>query len=138
MPILITIDKKRSNCCKLTEIKFYNNKVLWRKKLKLKPIRSFDCIDNNGSVQNSCNYSKKEGNRMQFYINYSSKFVYNIYSIFIMVYLSKTRKKGKTIVFFPKESQLQNIRYDWFMLPQMTKMKSAKFGFRFKTFQTCR
>lgn len=42
----------------------------------------FECIDNNGS---KCTIlvitRKKEGNRMQFYINYSEvKFVYNIYN----------------------------------------------------------
>jgi hypothetical protein len=42
----------------------------------------FDCMDNNGS---KCKIlaiiRKKEGNRMQFYVNYSEvKFVYNIYN----------------------------------------------------------
>jgi len=42
----------------------------------------FDCIDNNGSKCKILIITRKdEGNRMQFYINYSElKFVYNIYN----------------------------------------------------------
>jgi hypothetical protein len=42
----------------------------------------FDCIDNNGSKCKILVITRKdEGNRMQFYINYSElKFVYNIYN----------------------------------------------------------
>ena len=42
----------------------------------------FDCIDNNGSKCKILAVTRKdEGNRMQFYINYSEvKFVYNIYN----------------------------------------------------------
>jgi hypothetical protein len=58
--------------------------------------------------------------------------------VYLLWFTYPKHEKGKTIDFFSKGNQLQNIRYDWFMLPQMTKMKSAKFGFRFKTFQTCR
>ena len=81
--LLITIDAKKdrivvnSPVMQLFSIKNYGDKIE-TETLKTVP---FDCVDNNGSKCKILVITRKdEGNRMQFYINYSEvKFVYNIY-----------------------------------------------------------
>ncbi|MEC4003576.1 hypothetical protein OX283_002805 [Flavobacterium sp. SUN052] len=81
--LLITIDAKKdrivvnSPVTQVFSIKNYGDKIE-TETLKTVP---FDCIDNNGSKCKILVITRKdEGNRMQFYINYSEvKFVYNIY-----------------------------------------------------------
>ena len=82
--LLITIDAKKdrivvnSPTIQMFSIKSYGEKTE-NQNDKIVP---FDCVDNNGSkCQIIVITKKKEGNRMQFYINYSEvKFVYNIYN----------------------------------------------------------
>ena len=82
--VLITIDAKKdrivvnSPTMQLFTITYYGAKV----ENDTDKIVPFECVDNNGS---KCKIlvvtRKKEGDRMQFYINYSEvKFVYNIYN----------------------------------------------------------
>lgn len=82
--VLITIDAKKdrivvnSPTIQMFTIKSYGEKI----ETDTDKTVPFDCIDNNGS---KCKIlvvtRKKEGDRMQFYINYSEvKFVYNIYN----------------------------------------------------------
>ena len=82
--VLITIDAKKdrivvnSPTMQLFTITSYGAKV----ENDTDKIVPFECVDNNGS---KCKIlvvtRKKEGDRMQFYINYSEvKFVYNIYN----------------------------------------------------------
>ena len=81
--LLITIDAKKdrivvnSPVMQLFSIKNYGDKIE-TETLKTVP---FDCVDNNGSKCKILVITRKdEGNRMQFYINYSEvKFVSNIY-----------------------------------------------------------
>lgn len=82
--IIITIDAKydrivvNSPTIQVFTIKSYGDKI----ETETDKIVPFDCIDNNGSKCKILAITrKKEGNRMQFYINYSEvKFVYNIYN----------------------------------------------------------
>lgn len=82
--ILITIDAKKDRIVvnspeiQVFTIKSYGEKI----ETETDKIVPFDCIDNNGSQCKILAITrKKEGNRMQFYINYSEvKFVYNIYN----------------------------------------------------------
>lgn len=82
--LLITIDAKKdrivvnSPVIQVFTIKSYGEKI----ETETDKTVPFECVDNNGS---NCTIfvitRKKEGNRMQFYINYSEvKFVYNIYN----------------------------------------------------------
>jgi hypothetical protein len=82
--ILITIDAKKNRIVvnsleiQVFTIESYGEKI----ETETDKIVPFDCIDNNGSKCKILAITrKKEGNRMQFYINYSEvKFVYNIYN----------------------------------------------------------
>ncbi len=82
--IIITIDAKKdrivvnSPTIQMFTIKSYGDKI----ETDTDKIVPFDCVDNNGSQCKILAITrKKEGNRMQFYINYSEvKFVYNIYN----------------------------------------------------------
>ncbi|MEN9928972.1 MAG: hypothetical protein RLZZ231_893 [Bacteroidota bacterium] len=82
--LLITIDAKKDRIVvnspeiQVFTIKNYGDKI----ETETDKTVPFECVDNNGS---KCTIlvitRKKEGNRMQFYINYSEvKFVYNIYN----------------------------------------------------------
>ncbi|KGD68726.1 hypothetical protein [Flavobacterium aquatile] len=82
--LIITIDGKKnrivvnSPTIQVFTIKSYGEKTETDKDV----ITPFECVDNNGSKCNIIVITRKnEGNRMQFYINYSEvKFVYNIYN----------------------------------------------------------
>lgn len=82
--VLITIDGKKNRIVvnspeiQVFSIQSYGEKI----ETDTDKIVPFDCIDNNGSKCKVLAITrKKEGNRMQFYINYSEvKFVYNIYN----------------------------------------------------------
>ncbi|WP_395066666.1 hypothetical protein [Flavobacterium sp.] len=82
--ILITIDAKKDRIVvnspeiQVFSIKSYGEKI----ETETDKIVPFDCVDNNGSQCKILVITRKnEGNRMQFYINYSEvKFVYNIYN----------------------------------------------------------
>ena len=82
--LIITIDGKKnrivvnSPTIQVFTIKSYGEKTENDKDV----ITPFECVDNNGSKCNIIVITRKnEGNRMQFYINYSEvKFVYNIYN----------------------------------------------------------
>lgn len=82
--ILITIDGKKNRIVvnspeiQVFTIQSYGEKI----ETENDKIVPFECIDNNGSKCKILAITrKKEGNRMQFYINYSEvKFVYNIYN----------------------------------------------------------
>lgn len=82
--ILISIDGKKNRIVvnspeiQVFTIESYGEKI----ETDNDKIVPFDCIDNNGSKCKILAITrKKEGNRMQFYINYSEvKFVYNIYN----------------------------------------------------------
>jgi hypothetical protein len=55
--ILITIDAKRSSVVNSQEVEVLQ--VLRRKRSETETDKSFPCNIDNGSVQNSCNYSKR-------------------------------------------------------------------------------
>jgi hypothetical protein len=82
--LVITIDGKKNRIVinspeiQVFTIKSYGDKI----ETETSKIVPFDCIDNNGSKCKILVMTRKdEGNRMQFYINYSEvKFVYNIYN----------------------------------------------------------
>jgi hypothetical protein len=82
--LLITIDAKKDRIVvnspqiQVFTITSYGDKI----ETEYDKIVPFDCVDNNGSKCKILAITrKKEGNRMQFYINYSEvKFVYNIYN----------------------------------------------------------
>jgi hypothetical protein len=82
--LVITVDAKKNRIVinspeiQVFTITAYGEKI----ETENDKIVPFDCMDNNGS---KCKIlaiiRKKEGNRMQFYVNYSEvKFVYNIYN----------------------------------------------------------
>lgn len=82
--LVITIDAKKDRIVvnspeiQVFSIKSYGDKI----ETQTTKTVPFDCIDNNGSKCKILVITRKdEGNRMQFYINYSElKFVYNIYN----------------------------------------------------------
>jgi hypothetical protein len=82
--VLITIDAKKNRIVinspeiQVFTITSYGEKI----ETANDKIVPFDCMDNNGSKCKILAITrKKEGNRMQFYVNYSEvKFVYNIYN----------------------------------------------------------
>lgn len=82
--LVITIDGKKNRIVvnspelQVFTIKAYGEKI----ENETDKIVPFECVDHNGSMCNIIAITKKnEGNRMQFYINYSEvKFVYNIYN----------------------------------------------------------
>ena len=82
--LVVTIDAKKDRIVvnspeiQVFTILSYGDKI----ETETSKIVPFDCIDNNGSKCKILVITRKdEGNRMQFYINYSDlKFVYNIYN----------------------------------------------------------